>query len=129
MDKQKELQQWFDLAKQNLGIAKFLAEKYHPTPVESICNNCQQSAEKDLKGYLFNNNVNFPFTHDLSELLAMCIELDTGFLKFTKQCTFLTRYGVAPKYPNDLQINYQDANAAIRFAEDIKDFVVNLINN
>ena len=128
MDKQKELQQWFDLAKQNLGIAKFLAEKYHPTPVESICNNCQQSAEKDLKGYLFNENVNFPFTHDLSELLAMCIDINPNFAKFAKQCTFLTRYGVAPKYPNDLQITEDDAKAAIRFAEEIKEFVVNNAN-
>ena len=126
MDRQEELRQWFDLAKQNLGIAKFLAEKYYPTPVESICNICQQSVEKDLKGYLFSKNVNFPFTHDLSELLAMCIEVNTSFLKFTKQCTFLTRYGVAPKYPNDLQITEDDAKAAIRFAEEIKEFVVNI---
>jgi HEPN domain-containing protein len=129
MDRTEELRQWFDFAKQNLGIAKFLAEKYHPTPVEAICNNCQQSAEKDLKGYLFNKNINFPFTHDLSELLAMCIEVDTGFLKFTRQCTFLTRYGVAPKYPNDLQITGDDAKIAIRFADEIKEFVLSTVKS
>jgi len=129
MDKKEELRQWFDLAKQNLGIAKFLDEKYHPTPVESICNNCQQSAEKDLKGYLFSKNVNFPFTHDLPELLAMCIDINPNFVKYAKQCAFLTRYGIAPKYPSDLQITEDDAKTAIRFAKEIEEFVIDIIHH
>jgi len=123
MDKAEELKQWLDLAQQNLGVAKFLAEKYHPTPIETICNNCQQSVEKDLKAYLFQNNVEFPFTHDLSELLAMCMDINSDFVKFAKQCTYLTKFGVMPRYPNELQLNNDDATSAVRFAEEIKEFV------
>jgi len=53
MDKQEELRQWFSLAEQDLSVAKNSAITMHPMPVERICNLCQQSAEKDLKGYLF----------------------------------------------------------------------------
>jgi len=127
MDRKEELRQWIFIAKEDLDVAKFLAEKYHPKPVEKICNFCQQSAEKDLKGFLFHNNVDFPKIHDLSELVAMCIEIDSEFLKFTIQCRYLNNFAVMPKYPNELQITEDDAKTAIRFAEEIKEFVVNII--
>ncbi|MCL2312278.1 MAG: HEPN domain-containing protein [Firmicutes bacterium] len=132
MDRHEELRQWFSLAEQNLGIAKHLVVSYHPTPVETICNQCQQSAEKDLKGYLFINNIEPPKIHDLTELLCICADINPDFMNFAKQCQYLTRFGVLPKYPNELQINKEDAKTAIRFAEEIKEFVVNItqiINN
>ena len=129
MDRTEELRQWFFLAKRNLVAAKHLAENTHPMLVEIICNNCQQSAEKDLKGFLFHNNVDFPKIHDLSELVAMCIEIDSEFMKFTKQCRYLNNFGTMPKYPNELQITEDDANTAIRFADEIKEFVLKIIQN
>ena len=127
MDRKEELRQWFILAKQNLDVAKYLTNNMHPMPVEIICNQCQQSVEKDLKGYLFLNQVEFPKTHDLSELLAMCIDINQNFAKFAKQCTYLTKFAVMPKYPNELQITEDDAKTAIRFTEEIKEFVVNIL--
>ena len=126
MDKHEELRQWFALAKQNLDVAEYSANNMHPMPVETICNQCQQSAEKDLKGYLFLNQTEFPKTHDLTILLGMCANINPGFVKFRKQCMYLTDFAVMPKYPNELQITDDDAKAAIRFAEEIKEFVVNL---
>jgi len=129
MDRKEELRQWFDLAKQNLDVAKNSANNMFPMPVETICNQCQQSVEKDLKGYLFLKDVEFPKTHDLSELQAMCIDINPNFAKFTKQCTFLTKFGVIPKYPNELQLTEVDAKTAVRFAEEIKEFVEKITYN
>ena len=128
MDRQEELRQWLAIAEEDLKVAKHLAATYHPTPVEKICNLCQQSAEKDLKGYLFLNHVEFPKTHDLRILLTMCANLNSDFAQFRKQMIYLNNFGVMPRYPNELQITEDDAKTAIRFAEEIKDFVVNLIN-
>ena len=127
MDKQEELRQWFSLAEQNLEVAKHLLATFHPTPVETICNQCQQSAEKDLKGYLFLNQVEFPKTHDLAVLVVMCGNINPDFMKFLKQCQYLTDFGVMPKYPNELQLTEDDAKAAIRFAEEVKEFVKSII--
>jgi HEPN domain-containing protein len=93
--------------------------------VEIICNNCQQSAEKDLKGFLFLNQVEFPKTHDLRTLLTMCVNLNPDFANFRRQMMYLNNFGTMPKYPNELQITEDDAKTAIRFAEEIKEFVVN----
>ena len=96
MDKLEELKQWFRLAKQNVDLAKLAACKMHPMPVELICYNCQQSGEKDLKGYLFHKDVDFPRTHDLTTLLDICVDVDPDFSRLIKQCRYLTRYGVMP---------------------------------
>ena len=127
MDKQEELRQWFSLAEQNLEVAKHLLATFNPTPVESICNNCQQSVEKDLKGYLFLNDVEFIKTHDVAVLVVLCANIVPDFMKFVKQCQFLTKFAVMPKYPNELQITEEDAKVAIRFAEEIKEFCQKLV--
>jgi len=129
MDKQEELRQWFSLAEQDLNIAKNSAITMHPIPVERICNLCQQSVEKALKGYLFLNDVEFPKIHDLRILLTMCVNLNPDFANFRKQMIYLNNFGVLPKYPNELQITEDDAKNAIRFAEEIKEFVVKIIQN
>jgi len=129
MDRKEELRQWFTLAQQDLKLAKNAADTMHPMPVENICNLCQQSVEKDLKAYLLLNEVEFPKTHDLSELLAMCIDINPKFVKFVKQCTYLTKFAVMPRYPNELQLTDDDAKAAIHFAEEIKEFVVKITHN
>ena len=128
-DKEEELRQWLEIAEKDLRVAKFLANNMHPMPVEKICNDCQQSVEKDLKGYLFNNDIEPPKTHNLVDLLAMCANIQPGFSKFEKQCRYLTKFAVIPRYPNELHLTEDDAKVAIRFAEEIKEFVVNTIHN
>ena len=129
MDRTEELRQWFAIAEEDLGVAKHLTAMYHPTPLERICNLCQQSAEKDLKGYLFFNQTEFPKTHDLRILLTMCTNLNPDFARFRGQMIYLNNFGIIPKYPNDLQLTEDDAKAAIRFAEEIKEFEVNIIHD
>ena len=126
-DKQEELRQWFSLAEQDLSIAKNSVITMHPIPVERICNLCQQSVEKDLKGYLFLNDVEFPKTHDLSVILAICANINPEFAKFRKQCVYLTKFAVMPRYPNQLQITEEDAKTAIHFADEIKEFCQKLV--
>jgi len=127
MDRQEELRQWFAIAEEDLKVAKHLAELFRPTPLERICNLCQQSTEKDLKGYLFFNEVEFPKTHNLIDLLDMCAEIQPNFENFVRKCQYLTNYAVMPKYPNELQITEEDAKVAIRFAEEIKEFCQKLV--
>ena len=124
MDRNEELRQWISHAKENLDIAKYLAVNYHPTPDEFICNQCQQSVEKYLKAFLFFNNVEPPKIHNLLDLLTMCSNIQADFSKYVKQCGFLTEFAVMPRYPNELQICDDDVKSAIRFAEDIKNFVL-----
>jgi HEPN domain-containing protein len=127
MDRKEELKQWIDLADNNLRTAEHIAETMRPTPDEIICNQCHQATEKYLKGYLFVNDVEPPKTHSLISLLKMCSEYSQDFIEYSKQCNFLNKFGVLPRYPNELQIEEDEMIAAIRFAKAVKEFVLSKI--
>jgi len=48
--------EWFHYSDMDLASAEHL-QTMHPQPFEIICFLCQQSAEKNLKGYLIYKNV------------------------------------------------------------------------
>jgi HEPN domain-containing protein len=124
MDRDKELKQWFSLADDDLKSAEYLATMRYPRPEEIICFHCQQSAEKYLKGFLFQNNVEFPKTHDLVKLLELCEDVDARFSTILPKCNTLNRYSVVPRYPDELEIIPEDTANALQYAKDIRDSVV-----
>ncbi|GHV83994.1 hypothetical protein AGMMS50212_13340 [Spirochaetia bacterium] len=123
MDKATELAQWFFIAGEDLKSAEYLATMHYPRPEGIICFHCQQSAEKNLKGFLFQNNVAFEKIHDLKMILKQCETVDTSFSSILPQCSVLNRYSVIPRYPDEFEITAEDTNNAIQYAKDIMDFV------
>ena len=49
MDKADVLKKWLARGEEELRSALHLSTMHHPTPIETICYLCQQSAEKYLK--------------------------------------------------------------------------------
>jgi len=129
MDRYKEeiLQQWLDKVKDDLRSAEYLSTMHHPTPDEIICFLCQQSAEKYLKAFIFINDIEPDKTHDLRELLRTCEEYNTSFSSLLSKLRVLTRYGVMPRYPNDLAITNDDMKTAIQYAKDVQAFVLQVL--
>ncbi|MDR2546194.1 MAG: HEPN domain-containing protein [Lachnospiraceae bacterium] len=114
--------EWFQFAEMDLESAEFLQGK-RPQPLEIICYHCQQSAEKYLKGYLIYQGVKEPpKTHDLVDLNDMCSNIEKRFGVLDKACGTLTRYGVQPRYPNELGITENDMRKALEYARYIRDF-------
>jgi HEPN domain-containing protein len=128
MDRDEELRQWFALALQDLTLAEHAANTMHPTPDERICNLCQQAAEKYIKGFLFINHIEPPKIHDLVALRKMCEEFAPDFSILSTKTQSLTQYGVIPRYPNELQITTDAMKLALRYANDIKEFVLAAID-
>ena len=122
------LQQWLNKGNDDLRSAEYLSTMRHPTPDEVICNLCQQSAEKYLKGFLFLNDIEPPKTHDLVELLEMCVKYDELFSTLSPKIQILTTYAVLPRYPNELGITGEDMKTAIRYAKDVQEFVLKIID-
>ena len=67
----QETKQWLDMADMDLGVAKYLMENYYPKPLEIICYNSQQVAEKAIKAFVVSLGTQggLPKLHDLSFLL------------------------------------------------------------
>jgi HEPN domain-containing protein len=126
MGKTEILQQWLDKGKDELRSAEYLSTMHYPTPDEVICYLCQQSAEKYLKAFIFSRDIEPDKTHDLEYLLEICKKNNTGFSVLSSNVYVLKRYGVLPRYPNDLGINNEDMKNALVNAKRIQKFVMNI---
>lgn len=61
--------EWYKLGESDFDYAKFSFQSnnfYH-----FVCFHCQQAVEKYLKGWLTDNKISFPKTHDLVELVGL----------------------------------------------------------
>jgi len=119
----KEAHEWQRLAALDLSTAEYLL-KMSPLPIEIICYHCQQSAEKYLKSFLVFYGMVPPRMHDLDELRKLCLKFSDTFKNIADQCSDLTAYGVAPKYPTELILEEKDVKQAFDSAKTIKDFVL-----
>ena len=119
----KLVDEWFDKANMDFNLAIHAHETMRPIPDEPICFHCQQSAEKDLKGFLIFNGIFPPKVHNLLDLLKICMEINADFAKLKIECNNLNRYSIMPRYPNELDITDGDVLLALSYAKSIKDFV------
>lgn len=72
------------------------------------------------------SNVELRRTHNIAELLKLCINLDKDFdiLKYRK-IQELTIYAVEIRYPDNFYIpTFEEAKEAIELAEETKEFVL-----
>jgi len=68
---------------------------------DTICFHCQQAAEKYLKAYLIYLDIDFPYTHEIGDLVALLIPHDPEIGHFTETADALTDYAVDIRYPDD----------------------------
>ena len=121
--------EWLRYAKSDLSTAKHMFENVSPGEIEISCYHTQQCAEKSLKAFLILRMIDPPRTHDLVELVKLCMAHDLKFSTLQQYCTFLNPYGVNARYPNELFIDDSITKIAIEYAKIIFDFCNNIINN
>lgn len=113
--------EWVKFSKRDLDAAKYL-NTMHPKPLEIICFHCQQSAEKILKAFLLLNSITPPKIHELNPLCEMCLPFSSDFIELKVPCSFLSTYGVQPRYPYEIEVTMEDTTNAIKYAEEIFEF-------
>ena len=122
----KLIHQWHIKAENDLITAKneFNANE---TITDSICFHSQQSVEKYLKSYLIALQKPIRNTHNITEILRLCIGIDEEF-RSLNFATVLTSYAVEIRYPDDFYIpDIDEAKAAYEMALKVKYFVIKKI--
>jgi HEPN domain-containing protein len=76
---------------------------------------CQQAGEKALKGFLTANEILFPKTHSLEDVLDLCVPANAQFERFRGHCEKLTPLVHEFRYPGEA-----DEPGAVRAAEALK---------
>jgi HEPN domain-containing protein len=114
--------EWFRFADLDILSAE-RNTRFYPIHMQLVCYLCQQSAEKNLKGFLVYKGVEVPpKIHHLNILCDNCLEYDPQFKEIYDQCESLTRYGVQSRYPHEMEISESDMKKALICARQIKDF-------
>ncbi|MDR2606694.1 MAG: HEPN domain-containing protein [Oscillospiraceae bacterium] len=117
------IREWFRHADDDYTVAKHLLYDLYPVQIEIICFHCQQATEKWLKGYLVYKGIDEPpKTHDLNKLRDMCADFDDSFCSLSDQLRFLTRFTIAPRYPDEWEVGANDASLAVNYATEINNF-------
>jgi HEPN domain-containing protein len=92
----------------------------------TICFHSQQCVEKYLKAYLSFVGKPFRKTHDISELIELCKEVDEEFeILYSLNATKLTRYAVDVRYPDEFYIpSIEEAKEALEIAKKVRNFII-----
>jgi len=90
---------------------------------EQILYNCQQSAEKILKAYLYHKS-EMPWGHELTALRLKCVAHDTDFdnMRLVGHCEFLEQFNAARYADFNQDIDSQIAKRAINSAKKVYNF-------
>ena len=127
-EQEEEYKAWLAFARTDFESAKYLmGAPFHPRPLNVICYNCQQAAEKAVKALIvyFGSQGGMPKVHDISFLLNQIknvvketknIEIEPELLM---TANFLSKYGVAPRYPNEIEVDEAQVKKALADSEKI----------
>lgn len=118
-----EARDWLERADQDLAATKQLIQS--PAPLMGIASyHAQQAAEKALKAFLAAHNTTFRPTHNLEELLPLCVAIDASLGRFAITARTLTPYATRFRYPGGpLAPTQTEGELALQLAADLVEFV------
>ncbi len=88
--------------------------------MDAICFHIQQAAEKFLKALLTLYGVEYPFTHDVGELLLLCLQHAPALEKYKDTMPALTDFAVAARYDDSLLPDRSDAADDLATVESLR---------
>jgi HEPN domain-containing protein len=86
---------------------------------DAACFHAQQAAEKALKAYLIGTETEFPYTHNLTKLVALCASFDASFSRLLGTVEPLTPFAVEMRYDAEFWPSEADARDAGRRAAEV----------
>lgn len=124
---------WFYLAEEDIRMAELALDERMYT---QACFNSQSAVSKIFKCFLQINKGFIPKTRSLDELLRYCYEIKIDFKSLQDKCIILDDYRLPARHPDLVPAilsksagfpNEKDALEALNFANEIKNFVNDII--
>jgi len=125
--KYEEVRQWLIKSQRDLGAAQLLLAS-EAAYLDVSVYHCQQAAEKAIKAYLVYRAIEFPKTHNLVALLALCLPIESKFGEWRQMGITLNPYATAYRYPGAaLEPERAEAEQACAMAEAFVAFVIGVL--
>ena len=92
-----------------------------------LCFHCQQAAEKYLKAFLIFREQPLRKTHDLVDLIRLCVSVDASFEELREFAVLINPYYVDTRYPAMWPVgsSQQEAYTTLEAAGTVREFVLN----
>ena len=119
---QEITKEWVFKAEEDFISADLLMHAGEAPIPDYVCFHCQQCAEKYLKAYLQEHEIEFERKHDLSPLLELCVARDKEFERLDEDIRELDRFAVIVRYPGII-IKAETAKLALKQAERVRKFI------
>jgi HEPN domain-containing protein len=122
------LSEWLRKAQNDMAVAERLISEEEAMFANAVAFHSQQAAEKFLKAFLAWNQVDFPKSHDLKELLDLVATANGAIADELHDVIILTQYGVVLRYPGDRpDATLADAHEAVGLARKVHDAILPLL--
>jgi len=106
--------EWFNRAESSLAHARGRSEEVY---LEDLCFSAQQAAEKALKALLLRRVGQFPYIHDIGQLLRLLEESGEVVPGAVWNAKLLTDYAVETRYPGLFEpVTEEDYREAMELA-------------
>lgn len=120
---------WLTRARSNLYRAR-IGKVSDEILFEDLCFDCQQAAEKSLKGLLIAFDQEVPRTHIIGSLLRSLVKIGVVIPESIIQSSDLTEYAVHTRYPGMYEpIKEEEFVDALEIAEQVYSWVLTEITN
>jgi HEPN domain-containing protein len=96
--------------------------------LEDLCFNAQQAVEKAIKAVLMQRAVEFPYVHDITQLLTLLEQAGQEIPPAVRQAERLTRFAVFTRYPGvGPPIRPEEYTEAMRVASEVMQWAESLL--
>ena len=119
--------EWVFKAEEDFYSADLLLHAGEAPIPDTACFHCQQCAEKYLKAYLQEHDVEFERSHELMPLLLLCASRDAEFRSIKRELEKLNRFAVIVRYPG-ITIKADTAEEALNSTNRVRKFIRNKLN-
>lgn len=121
----QEHEKWLKIVHEDLTAAKALIKI---ELFSTVTYHCQQAAEKSLKAYLVFKKHPVIKTHDLVQLLELCMKFSNDFKMIYEPTKLLNPFSSKSRYPTEYDIpDLADSKLAIKHMQSIVNFVLKKI--
>jgi HEPN domain-containing protein len=99
----------------------------HNVPTDTICFHIQQAAEKLLKALIASQGIDYPFTHDLDQLLTVAVQHFGQLAEFGDSLAAYTEYAVGVRYGDAPEPDVDEAKSALETVERLRHVIHGLL--
>lgn len=114
--------EWVEKAEGDIQTAQRESRVRKAPNYDAVCFHAQQAAEKYLKAVLQENGMSIPKTHQLMDLLGLCIKVDNVYQMLLADLTILEGYAVKFRYPGEVADKIE-AKQALQAARVVRGFI------